>query len=123
MKIYHIITGLIDGGAEATLYRLCKHDKANHHHVISLSGPGKYGPLLEEIGVSVTTLNMSPRLPSLISFVGLVRFLRHDKPDVVQTWLYHGDLFGCLAGRLAGIRSVIWGIHNTSLEAVKSKKC
>ena len=27
MKILHIITGLGDGGAELTLYKICKYDK------------------------------------------------------------------------------------------------
>lgn len=29
--------------------------------------------------------------------------------------MYHGDLFGGLAARLAGCNSVIWGIHSTNL--------
>ena len=31
MKIVHIITGLGDGGAEHTLYKVCKYDKNNEH--------------------------------------------------------------------------------------------
>ena len=29
MKIAHIITGLGDGGAEHTLFKICKYDKEN----------------------------------------------------------------------------------------------
>ena len=36
MKIVHIITGLGDGGAEHTLYKICKYDKSNNHIIISL---------------------------------------------------------------------------------------
>lgn len=117
-----MITGLTDGGAEAVLYRLCKYDQANHHHVVSLSGAGKYGSMLEALGVSVTTLNMSPGRPSPLAFIRLVRLLRREKPAVVQTWMYHGDLFGGLAARAVGIRSVVWGIRHTTLEPGKSKK-
>lgn len=122
MKVIHIITGLNDGGAEGVLYRLCKHDQGIRHLVISLSGLGKYGPMLEAVGVPVTTMNMSPGRPSLLAFIRLVRLLRQEKPDVVQTWMYHGDLFGGLAGRAAGIRSVVWGIRRTALEIGKSKR-
>jgi glycosyltransferase involved in cell wall biosynthesis len=122
MKVFHIITGLPDGGAEAVLYRLCKNDQANIHYVVSLSDSGKYGPMLEAVGVLVTTLNMSPGSPSPLAFIRLVRLLRREQPDVVQTWLYHGDLFGGLAARVAGIRSLVWGIHHTTLEPGKSKK-
>ena len=116
MDCLHIITGLNDGGAEAVLYRLCHHDQANQHHVVSLSGSGKYGPMLEALGVLVTTLNMSPGRPSPLAFIRLVRLMRREKPDVVQTWMYHGDLFGGLAARAAGIPSVVWGIRHTTLE-------
>lgn len=122
LRIVHVITGLNDGGAEAVLYRLCKHDQANQHQVVSLSGAGKYGPMLEVLGVSVTTLNMSPGRASPLAFIRLVRLLHREKPDVVQTWMYHGDLFGGLAARTAGIRSVVWGIRHTTLESGKSKK-
>lgn len=122
LKVFHIITGLNDGGAEAVLNRLCKHDLKNQHQVISLSCAGKYGHILEANGVTVTTLNMSPDRPSLLAFIRLVKVLRKDKPNVVQTWMYHGDLFGGLAARAAGIRSVVWGIRHTTLEPGKSKK-
>lgn len=120
-SICHIITGLNDGGAEAVLYRLCKHDQANHHRVISLSGTGKYGPMLELLGVSVTAVNMSPRRPSPLALFRLVKLLRQEKPDVVQTWMYHADLLGGVAARIAGIKKIFWGIRHTTLEPGKSK--
>lgn len=122
MNIFHIITGLNNGGAEAVLYRLCKHDQANHHHVVSLSSTGKYGPMLEALGVPVTMLNMSPSRPSPAAFIRLVRLLRKEKPDLVQTWMYHADLFGGLAARVVGIRRIVWGIHNTALGPRKSMR-
>jgi glycosyltransferase involved in cell wall biosynthesis len=122
MLICHIITGLNDGGAEAVLYRLCKHDASNQHQVVSLSGYGKYGPMLEALGVSVTTLNMSSWRPSPLAFIRLVRLLRREEPDFVQTWMYHADLFGGLAARTAGIKNVVWGIRQTILEPGTSKK-
>ena len=47
MKIVHIITSLDDGGAEHTLYKICKYDKSSEHIVISLKGAGKYFYLLK----------------------------------------------------------------------------
>ena len=46
MKVVHIITGLGDGGAENTLYKICKNDHHNKHIVISLKGTDKYSSLL-----------------------------------------------------------------------------
>jgi glycosyltransferase involved in cell wall biosynthesis len=120
-SIIHIITGLNDGGAEAVLFRLCTHDSASTHTVISLSGLGKYGPLLLGKGIPTFALNMRPGWPSPLAFLKLVRLLRSQKPHVVQTWMYHADLFGGLAARVAGVRAVVWGIRASSLDSSQSK--
>ena len=122
MKIIHVITGLNDGGAEAVLYRLCKFDKSNKHQIVSLSNLGKYGLMLKILGLKVDTFNMSPGRFSLISFFRLIRLLRNEMPDVVQTWMYHGDFIGGLAARISGIRAIVWGIHHTTLDPKNSKK-
>jgi glycosyltransferase involved in cell wall biosynthesis len=122
MKVNHIITGLNDGGAEAVLFRLCTFDTAHQHVVISLSTEGKYGPLLREKGIVVHTLGLRSNRPSPLAFWRLVRLLRSHKPDVVQTWMYHADLLGGLAARMAGIKTIVWGIRHTTLEPGKSKK-
>lgn len=122
MKICHLITSLEDGGAEAVLYRLCKHDHTNRHHVVSLSGLGKYGPMLEAMGVTVSALNMSSGRPSPMAFFRLVRLLIGFKPDVVQTWMYHADLLGGLAARMTNRKSVFWGIRQTTFKTGISKK-
>ena len=59
MKIVQIITGLEDGGAEHTLYKICKYDKFNEHIVISLKGSGKYFSLLKGLGIKVYLLNIN----------------------------------------------------------------
>ena len=53
MRNLHIITALGDGGAEHTLYKICKYDKNNEHLVISLKGPGKYYSLLKHSNIIV----------------------------------------------------------------------
>ena len=58
MKILHIITSLENGGAENTLYKICKFDKNNEHIVISLKGSGKYFSLLKKMDIKVNRLNI-----------------------------------------------------------------
>ena len=53
MKILHVITGLGKGGAENTLYKVCKYDVKNQHIVISLTNGGEYFSLIKKLGVQV----------------------------------------------------------------------
>lgn len=115
MSVVHVITGLGDGGAEAVLYRLVTHDPENAHHVVSLTGEGKYGPLLRQAHVAVTTLDMPRGRVTWRGLRGLWQVLRTQRPDVVQTWMYHADLVGGIMGRLAGV-PVVWGVHNLALD-------
>lgn len=121
-KIVHIITGLNDGGAEGVLFRLCLNATNHRHIVISLMDEGKYGPLLEDAGVSVHCLGMNPGRPSIKRFLKLVSLIRCEEPDAVQTWMYHADLLGGLAAKFAGVRKIVWGIRHSTLEKGKAKK-
>jgi glycosyltransferase involved in cell wall biosynthesis len=74
------------------------------------------------LGIHVETLNLSLNKLPIKAFFKLISFLRKEKPDVVQTWMYHADLFGGIAARFAGIENVIWGIRASSLDPKSSKK-
>lgn len=120
--ILHIITGLNDGGAEAVLHRLCAYNVKDRHNVISLMDSGKYGPMLQALGVPVTCLNMPKGRVTASGLWRLYRLVREQRPDVVQTWMYHADLLGGLAAWLAGHRNIVWGIHHTRLIPGKSPR-
>lgn len=122
MKVLHVITGLNDGGAEAVLYRLIAKSPEHNHTVVSLMDEGKYGPLLEDLGVKVFCLGMNPGKPSVGRFWKLARLIRAEAPDAVQTWMYHSDLFGGLAAKMAGVKMIFWGIHHSTLEKGKAKR-
>ena len=122
MKVIHIITGLNNGGAEGVLYRLCKYDNKHQHIVISMMDEGKYGSLLEDIGIDVYCLNMPQGRVSLSGLLRLFKLLRKYKPDVVQTWMYHADLIGGVIAKFAGIKSVYWNIRSSDLDAITSKR-
>jgi len=115
LKVVHVITCLDEGGAEGALFRLCTYDQQHQHVVVSLRDAGKYGPLLEQAGVAVHCLDMPAGKLSLGGLAKLYRLLRQRRPDVIQTWLYHGDLIGGILGRLAGVPHIVWGIRHSNL--------
>jgi len=118
LKILHIITSLDQGGAEAVLCRLVADRKEGvEYSVISLKGEGFYGNTLRANGLVPYSFAFKRffQLASFFEFVRLVRLIASLSPDVVQTWLYHADLIGGLAARLAGCRRIVWGIRTSSL--------
>ena len=119
MKIVHIITGLGDGGAENTLFKICKYDFSNKHIIISLKGRGKYYSLLKKLGIQVYCLNFN--LFSVHKFFFLIKLLRLIKPDIIQTWLILGDFIGGIASRLAGFKNIVWNIRYSNFEIKKVK--
>src|SRR5690606_23584875 len=66
-------------------------------------------------------LRMRPGVPSPARFARLVRLLRRLRPDVVQTWMYHADLFGGLAARAARVPAVLWSLRHGNLDADVNK--
>lgn len=122
-QVVHIITGLNNGGAETMLLKLLSgmDNRRFSSHVISLTDRGTMADRFEEINVPVLTCNMQPGQFSLLKFFSLIRHLRHLKPDIVQTWLYHSDLLGGVAARLLGHSRVIWNIRHNNLDPDKNK--
>ncbi len=103
MKILHIITGLDVGGAETMLYRLATNMDSTRFtsRVVSLIEPGAMGDKLTAAGVPVDSLGMQRGVPSPTGLVKLIRIIRDWRPDMIQTWLYHADLAGLIAAKLA----------------------
>jgi len=124
LQVTHIITDLSTGGAELMLYKLLAHlDHGQFScRVISLTSDGPIGDKIRALGVPVQFLGMRPGFPDPLAILRLVGWLRRTPPDLVQTWMYHADLVGGVAARLAGRAPVIWGIRNSNLDLLQSKR-
>lgn len=113
-RVLHVIVGLDVGGAERMLARLIGDgsERGRYEHiVVSLTTIGTVGQQLAQSGVHVTGLGIRTVLDGPWAFVRLIHLIRRLRPDVVQTWMYHADIVGGLAARLAGVRRVLWGIR------------
>jgi glycosyltransferase involved in cell wall biosynthesis len=124
MRVTHIITDLDTGGAEMMLFNLLAgfNPDTVDSRVISLTGPGVIGDRIGSLGVPVRSLGMKAGLPDPRGIARLIKWLREDPPDLIQTWMYHSDLIGGLGGKFSGNIPVIWGIRNSTLDAQHSKK-
>jgi glycosyltransferase involved in cell wall biosynthesis len=117
LKVLHVIVGLDVGGAESMLKRLVEADPGgpNSAIVVSLTKVGVIGERLSAQGAKVYALGMTSLIDIPVALWRLVALIRMHRPTIVQTWLYHADLLGGLAGRLAGSRRVVWNIRSTHL--------
>jgi glycosyltransferase involved in cell wall biosynthesis len=124
IKVTHVITGLSIGGAEGMLLKLLTHMdcRAFVPKVFTLLSPA--GPVAERIrtlGIHVQELGMSRGVPNPSRVLQLAGWLHQDRPHLVQTWLYHADLVGGVAARMAGVEAVVWNIRNSTLDPSTSR--
>ena len=120
-RVLHVISGLKVGGAEMALYRLILGSRGSEyeHRVISLTPGDDMRSRFIEAGVEPVFLDVK-RAP-IGGFLRLAGLVREIRPDIVQTWMYHADLFGGLAARVSGVRHVIWGVRTTDATAGGSR--
>jgi glycosyltransferase involved in cell wall biosynthesis len=118
IKVVHIITDLAPGGAEFLLYRiLAGMDSARfENEVISLTDLDGLTGNIRAAGIRVRALGMRRSVPNPFPVLRLCRWIRQSKAHVVQTWMYHANLLGGLAARMAGNIPVVWGIHQADLD-------
>lgn len=100
------------------LYKLlsCLNETTFHTEVVSLVAVGAVGEKIRALRVPVRALGMRRGVPNPLGLWRLARWLRRDPPDMVQTWLYHADLIGGLAAKLAGGIPVAWNIRHSTLD-------
>lgn len=113
MKIVHIITRLIIGGAQENTVLSCAGQHQSGHDVTLITGPaiGPEGSLMEKAqsqGYRVIVVDEMRRaihpVRDLRVYWELVRLLREIKPDIVHTHSSKAGIIGRWAARKAGMR-------------------
>ncbi|MGB8944501.1 MAG: glycosyltransferase, partial [Streptomyces sp.] len=110
MRALHIITGLGVGGAEQQLRLLLRHLPVDCD-VVTLTNPGPVAEGLTADGVRVIHLGMSGNR-DLGAVPRLVKVIRGGGYDLVHTHLFRACLYGRIAARLAGTRTVVATEHS-----------
>lgn len=114
VRVLHVITGLGRGGAEAMLVKMADTMRSFgvDSRVVSVKDRGALANELERMAIQVDSLHLD-RATRLLGAVGRLRaIVREARPDLVQGWMYHGNLLATLAGR-AGKVPVAWGIRQS----------
>ncbi len=113
IKVFFIITGLNQGGAEAMLFKLLANINREKFEcaVISLGDMGVHGENIVSLGFPVFTLGMRPRQFSLFKIFFYLKIVRNFKPDFIQGWMYHANLFAILAKIISPSAKVFFNIR------------
>lgn len=124
MRLLQVTTGLSTGGAERALYNVLSGGLADRfdNAVLSLRDEGTMGSRIRELGVPVYTLDMRAGLPGSKALAQLRQIVRSLNPDVIQGWMYHGNLAASMAGWLApGRPAVVWNVRQSLYDLAAEK--
>lgn len=86
------------------------------HLVISLHDDNLYPEEMETAAVPYRTLSMRRRRAELTGLFRLIKILRRYRPHIVQTWLYHADLLGLIAGKAAFVPFIGWNMRGSDMD-------
>lgn len=117
MRIAHVITRFIPGGADENTLLTCNHQARSGHEVILISGQTWSGeirkdldPLVRFTVVPSLRREISP-LNDAMALIQLTRMFNRVRPDVVHTHTSKAGILGRLAARIASCNRIIHGVH------------
>jgi len=120
-KIFVVTAGLRGGGAEAMLARLAtaRPSIADEITVVSLIPAEAHVARLVAGGVEVLELRFDKAGGIVTGLFRLARLIAERRPQIVQGWMYHGDLAALVALALSGRRRdthLVWGIRCSAMD-------
>ncbi len=131
MRVAHIITRMILGGAqENTLYTCLDLMRLYGDDVLLVTGPetGPEGSLLERAKEQGVPLAILPALQRAIhpvrdleSYRAIKRVLREFRPDVVHTHSAKGGILGRMAADALKVKAIVHTVHGAPFYPYQSK--
>ena len=120
-KVLYVITHLWVGGAEAMLARLVTAEQkiAGEITVVALRPGGPHADRMRAGGVTVEELNFGTPFGVAAGLYRLAKLIARTQPDIVQGWMYHGDLAALVALALSGRRRITrlaWAIRGSDID-------
>jgi len=114
IRVVHVITGLPVGGAEMVLLGIATAGRESgiEPAVICLGSRGPVSELLEQENIVVHHLGMRSFWQFPVSLPQLRSVLRNLRPDLIQGWMYHGNLAATVASLGADV-PVAWNVRQS----------
>lgn len=127
VRVTFVITCLDVGGAEMMLWKLLSRIDGTRCEpsVISLSAaaPPVMLDAFRKLGVHCELLGLRPGLGAASGLHRLVPALRRLAPDLLQGWMYHGNVAASLAAAFMRPRvPVLWNVRATLMERMHEKR-
>lgn len=106
------------GGAQTMLAKLIEAEPrhgGSHHAIVSLLKPGVLAPTRDD--APVYSLDMRRGFPGPGAIVRLMRITGRVRPDLLQGWMYHGNLAATIAAGLqARAAPVVWNVRHSLVD-------
>lgn len=120
IKVLHLISGLQTGGAEMMLFKLLRRLNRDRCEsaVVSVSDEGILGERIRALGVPLYGLGLAPAGLSIAGLWRLGKVVLHRRPDILQGWMYHGDLMAAVARMWIPRARVVWNVRTDANEGV-----
>ena len=120
-KILYVTAGLRGGGAEAMLTRLvtAQPGLADEITLVSLLPAEGHIERLIAGGVRVLELQFDKMGGVAAGLLKLAKLIADSRPDIVQGWMYHGDLAALVALVMSGRRKqtrLVWSIRCSDMD-------
>lgn len=108
IKIVHLVTSLEVGGAQHNmLLGLPRLDPKKYEHIlISIMDRMQMEQQFKEQGIEVHSLGLNRKIDLAVA-LRLRSLLKKLRPDILHTYLIHGNVLGRIVGRLVGVPIII----------------
>lgn len=117
LRIVHVITRFVNGGADENTLLTCNHQAEAGHEVWLVYGrewtermKGKLDPRVKPVELKTLVRDISP-LDDLRALFSLAALYRRIRPDVIHTHTSKGGILGRLAAPVWPSARVIHGVH------------
>ncbi len=114
LKVLHLIPSLGSGGAEAMLTKLVSNNKDSNITmvIVTLLNINYFSEEITRNGIKIYCLNLKSKP---LGFLNMFKIIKSEKPDIIQTWMYHCDFLGLLIKAAFPKVKLFWNIRHSFL--------